>query len=112
MDVATRRAASAQEPPPADRAITDPAVARRLLELFVNRCQRLADDVRMGHIGFLDAVYIAADAAQYSGLADGISDERLQRAIGFAFMGPLQKRATSAATTTASATTTAPGGGA
>jgi hypothetical protein len=70
----------------------DPAVEQRLLELFVNKCQRLADAVRLGQLGFVDAVFIAADAARDSGLADGVSDARLQRAIGLAFMGPLPKR--------------------
>jgi hypothetical protein len=69
------------------------AVERRL-----NRCQRLADAVRMGQMDFLDAICIASDAARDSGSADGTSDARLQRCIGTAFMGPLPKPSSSPTT--------------
>jgi hypothetical protein len=81
----------------------NPAVERALLELLVHRAQMFADAVKLGQIGFLDAVYIVADAARDSGLADGVRDERLQRAIAFAFMGPLPKRSNGSADATADA---------
>jgi hypothetical protein len=59
-------------------------------------------------LGFLDAVYLCADAARDSGLADGVSDARLQRCIGTAFMGALPKTSPSTTTTT---TVMAPEGG-
>ena len=86
----------------------DPAIERRLLKLLFKRAQQFADAVRMGQLGFLEAVYICADAARDSGLADGISDARLQRCIGTAFMGALPKTSPSTTTTT---TFAAPEGG-
>ena len=71
----------------------DPVVQQQLLLLLARRAQGFADAVKMGDLGFVDAVIILADAARNSGLADGVSDERLQRAIGWAFMGPLPKPA-------------------
>ena len=87
----------------------DSAIEPRLLELLFKKAQQFADAVRMGQLGFLDAVYLCADAARDSGLADGVSDARLQRCIGTAFMGALPKTSLSATTTT---TVMAPEGGA
>jgi hypothetical protein len=89
----------------------DPAIERLLLKLLFKRSQQFADAVRMGQLGFLDAVYLIADAARDSGLADGISDARLQRCIGTAFMGALPKTSPSTTTTTTT-TLTAPERGA
>jgi hypothetical protein len=75
------------------KPVINRAVEHELLELLVHRAQMFADAVRMGQMGFVDAVLTVADAARDSGLADGVRDARLQRAIAFAFMGPLPKRA-------------------
>jgi hypothetical protein len=64
-----------------------PAAARRQLELFVARCRQLADRVRLGQIGFIEAVDTAYSAAQWSGLADNVTDDRLQACLAYAFMG-------------------------
>lgn len=87
----------------------DSAIEPRLLELLFKKAQQFADAVRMGQLGFLDAVYLCADAARDSGLADGVSDARLQRCIGTAFMGALPKPSPS--TTTTTTTVMAPDGG-
>jgi hypothetical protein len=65
----------------------DAALVRRQLEHFIARCLQLADRVRMGQIGFIEAVDIAYSAAQWSGLADDVTDDRLQACLAYAFMG-------------------------
>jgi hypothetical protein len=64
-----------------------PAVVQCQLELFVARCRQLADRVRLGHIGFIEAVDTAYSAALWSGLADNVTDDRLQACLAYAFMG-------------------------
>src|SRR5262245_10595703 len=65
----------------------DAAFVRRQLEHLVARCLQLADRVRMGQIGFIEAVDTAYSAAQWSGLADSVTDDRLQACLAYAFMG-------------------------
>jgi hypothetical protein len=65
----------------------DAEVVRRQLELFFARCRQLADRVRMGQIGFIEAVDTAYSAAQWSGLADNVTEDRLQACLAYAFMG-------------------------
>jgi hypothetical protein len=64
-----------------------PAVVQCQLELFFTRCRQLADLVRLGQIGFIEAVDTAYSAAQWSGLADNVTDDRLQACLAYAFMG-------------------------
>jgi hypothetical protein len=66
---------------------SDPAVVRYQLELFAARCRQLADRVRMGQIGFIEAVDLAYSAALWSGLADNVTEDRLQACLAYAFMG-------------------------
>lgn len=56
------------------------------LELFEERCRLLAARVRAGDIGFIEAVDLAASAAEWSGLAAAVGYDRCQSIMAVAFM--------------------------
>jgi hypothetical protein len=62
-----------------------PESQKQWLRVFLHRARGYADAVKMGRIGFVDAVEILAEAAVDSGLADVIDDGRLQKTIAWAF---------------------------
>jgi hypothetical protein len=62
-----------------------PEHQKEWLRVFFHRARGYADAVKMGRIGFVDAVEILAGAAIDSGLADVIDDSRLQKTIAWAF---------------------------
>lgn len=57
------------------------------LKIFNGRCRTLADRVRSGNLGFLDAVDMAASAAEWSGLAECAGWDACQSVMSLAFMG-------------------------
>lgn len=63
------------------------------LELFDQRCRTLAERVRAGDLGFLDAVDLAASAVEWSGLAKSIGWDACQSVMSRAFMGAPRREA-------------------
>jgi hypothetical protein len=59
----------------------------RALELFGVRCHELAQRVNAGGISFVDGVDMAYSAAVWSGLADDVGDDAVQKVLRDAFMG-------------------------
>lgn len=57
------------------------------IELFESRCRTLVDRVRGGNLQFVDAVDMAASAAEWSGLADAVGFDVVQAVMASAFMG-------------------------
>lgn len=57
------------------------------LELLDQRCRTLADRVRAGNLGFLDAVDLAGSAVEWSGLGESIGWDACQSVMSSAFMG-------------------------
>jgi hypothetical protein len=55
------------------------------IELFAIRASELADRVAAGQISFIDAVDMAYSAAVWSGLADSIGDDAIQKVLQAAF---------------------------
>ena len=55
------------------------------IELFAIRACELADRVGRGGIGIVDAVDMLYSAAQWSGLADSIGDDNVQKIMAAAF---------------------------
>jgi hypothetical protein len=62
-------------------------LGRQRLDLFGARCHELAERVTLGTITFVDAVDMAYSAAVWSGLADDLGDDAVQRVMASAFMG-------------------------
>jgi hypothetical protein len=56
-----------------------------LVELFAAKCAELADRVRAGNLGFIDATDMAYSAACWSGLVDLIGDDEIQKIMTVAF---------------------------
>jgi hypothetical protein len=54
-------------------------------ELFAIRASELADRVHDGRMSFIDAVDMAYSAAIWSGLADDIGDDAVQKVLAAAF---------------------------
>jgi hypothetical protein len=61
--------------------------ARQRLELFGARCREMAERVRAGTVPFIWAIDCLYDAAAWSGLADDVGDDAVQRIMADAFMG-------------------------
>lgn len=55
------------------------------LAIFELRCGTLADRVRAGNLGFVDAVDLAASAAEWSGLAESAGWDKIQFVMAAAF---------------------------
>jgi hypothetical protein len=70
---------------PATNSQTRPVLQDRRLDAFALRCKDLRDRVANGSIGFIDAVDMAASAAEWSGLADDLGWDTCQHVMAFAF---------------------------
>ena len=57
----------------------------RQIDLFAIRTSELADRTMAGDIGFIDTVDMAYSAAVWSGLADKIGDDAVQKIMAAAF---------------------------
>jgi hypothetical protein len=57
------------------------------LDILFERSCTLADRVAAGEIPFLDAVDMAASAADFSGLTDRVGPDQVQAVLAAAFMG-------------------------
>ena len=63
------------------------------LKLFAERCCELADHVTDGRIRFLDAIDVAWDAAQASGLVQSVGSDHVQKLMACAFAEVGKERA-------------------
>jgi hypothetical protein len=57
----------------------------RRIDLFAIRCRDLRDQVAAGRLPFIDAVDMGYTAAIWSGLADDVGDDTVQRIMALAF---------------------------
>jgi hypothetical protein len=57
----------------------------RRIDLFAIRCRDLRDQVAAGRLAFIDAVDMGYTAAIWSGLADDVGDDVVQRIMALAF---------------------------
>jgi hypothetical protein len=55
------------------------------LSLLGIRADELADRVRLGEIGFIDAVDMAYSAAQWSGVTESAGEDAVQKILAAAF---------------------------
>jgi hypothetical protein len=62
-----------------------PNFTGKQIELFAIRTCELADRAIAGDIGFIDAVDMAYSSAVWSGLADRVGDDAIQRIMCAAF---------------------------
>ena len=63
----------------------DEQVHDRRIDLFAIRCRDLRDQVAAGRLAFIDAVDMGYTAAIWSGLADDVGDDVVQRIMALAF---------------------------
>jgi hypothetical protein len=61
--------------------------ARQRLDLFGTRCRDLVERINSGSISFIDAVDMAYSAAIWSGLADDLGDDAVQKVMADVFIG-------------------------
>jgi hypothetical protein len=59
----------------------------RQMAIFVVRSFELADRVAIGELELIDAVDMAAEAANWSGLTDSVGDDTVQEILAEAFAG-------------------------
>jgi hypothetical protein len=57
------------------------------LDLLFERCCTLADRVDAGEIGFIDAVDMAWEAAEFAGTIARVGPDLVQWVVGCAFVG-------------------------
>jgi hypothetical protein len=69
---------------PHNSSIDEKAHDRRI-DLFAIRCRDLRDQVAAGRLPFIDAVDMGYTAAIWSGLADDVGDDTVQRIMALAF---------------------------
>ena len=61
--------------------------ASKQLELFAVRSCEIADRCHAGELPFIEAVDMAYSAAIWSGLADDVGDDNVQKILAAAFTG-------------------------